>query len=157
MVAPVKFSSLVSNWRFCSITWTSFCSRSASCLRVRICVLLGADLLAGVLLDGAGAVAGAEDADAVGPLGIERAVDRLGGQRRDDDLDQALALGHVNLAGDQGISLVDRHGGHPARGRLGGRVGRCWRPHWSLVDLGELGRGRPLGQGRRATEGDACR
>ena len=52
---------------------------------------LGADLLPSILLDGAGAVARAQDAHAVGSFGIERAVDRLRGQRRDDDLDQPLA------------------------------------------------------------------
>ena len=40
-------------------------------------LLLGPDLLSRVVLDGAGPEPGAEHAQAVGPLGVERAVDGL--------------------------------------------------------------------------------
>ena len=64
-------------------------------------LLLGPDLLPRVVLDGAGAEPGAEHAQAVGPLGVERAVDRLWGQGGDDQLDRPVPLGDAHLAGHQ--------------------------------------------------------
>ena len=85
--------------------------------------LLRPDLLPGVFLDGAGAEPGAEHAEAVGPLGIERAVDGLRRHRRHHEFDDAFPLGDADLAGDERLSLVDRHGHDLAVGRSGrGRV-----------------------------------
>ncbi len=71
-------------------------------------LLLGSNLLPRVVLDGTGSKPGAENSQAVGPFGVERAVDRLRGQRGDDQLDGPIPPGNAHLAGHERLPLVDR-------------------------------------------------
>ena len=114
-VVPVKPSSFWRYWRSCSWTADLLLKRLGFGLELLDQVFLRAHLLARVVLDGAGAEPGAEHAEAVGPLGVERAVDGLRRQRGDDQLDGPLPFRHVDLAGHQGLALVHRHGDDPAR------------------------------------------
>ena len=77
----------------------------------------GPDLGSRVLLDGSGPEPGAQDPKSFRPLGIERAIDRLRRQGRDDQLDGPHAFEDAHLSGDKRLPLIDRHGDDLAPGR----------------------------------------
>ena len=90
-----------------------------------ILFLLGFELaafLAGVFQDLAGAEARGQHAQTVAPFGVHGAGHDLVRHRSDDQLDQAVAGGDLDLAGDQGVVGIDRDLVDPALGDLGGRL-----------------------------------
>ena len=81
-------------------------------------LFLDADRRACVFLHRSGAISGAKDAEAVGSFGIHGIGRRFRGKRSDDQFDQPFAFRHIDLARDQGVSLIDRHRDDFAAGRL---------------------------------------
>ena len=82
-------------------------------------LFLGANFLAGVFFNRARSISGRENSNAIGTFGIERAVDRLRRQGRNDQLHLSRARRRLHFARDQRRILVDGHRGDFARGR-------CW-------------------------------
>ena len=84
-------------------------------------VFVGADVSPGIVFEDAGAEPGAEDAHALGSLGVERAILGERRQRGDDELERSVAFGDGDFASDQRLVLVNGHRDDLARRRPSGR------------------------------------